>query len=579
MHPRTVSNWLKKENPTPPQDLAATERVIFGDNPAYAEWRANFRNAFNALDNGHREELPARSQDRRDGVPFVSYLGTAGAVRRATTTFLNEYLVSETGEVPFGGRDQELRRLDAWLFDAKAPSRMLGTAPAGRGKSALLVHWMESLGDNPKFAEARWQLAFMPISIRVGTNRPGIFYGGLAQRLAEITGEAIAPEAVQNADALKYAVQDQLEAAASAGRRVLVVLDGLDEALQGSFDPSIIPPRLPSNLGIVVSARWQVGDTDSTGWLRRLGWDRSVRAERLELERLPGEAIVDVLLKLGAPTDVLARDRNIAARLCELTEGEPILVRYYAEDLWQLGPQCARITVDDLDSLKPGFGSYFERWLSHQERLWADEEPAINRNDVNRVLSILAFALGPLESRDLLDLMKEIHQTADLVSEHGLLQPLRRFVIGNGETDSGYVLSHPKIADYLQRERFGTRSMVLRRGFATWGQKHLRGLNSGEIAPENVSPYALQFLKGHFEDADCQHPNRWSLSKMAGAARGSSLKEARGDLQATCKLRGMLFAVIPAKRTRQERSGAARLSFPRSEALASTRRMRCCVLR
>jgi hypothetical protein len=30
-------------------------------------------------------------------------------VHRATKAFLNEYLVSETGEVPFGGRDAELK--------------------------------------------------------------------------------------------------------------------------------------------------------------------------------------------------------------------------------------------------------------------------------------------------------------------------------------------------------------------------------------------------------------------------------------------------------------------------------------
>jgi hypothetical protein len=386
--------------------------------------------------------------------PSLPDVTTVRAVRRATKAFLDEYLVSENGEVPFGGRDQELKRLNAWLFDAKAPSRMLVTAPAGRGKSALLVHWMKTLRNHPRFAEEGWQLAFVPISIRVGTNRPGIFYHGLAQRLAEITDASIAPEAVQNAEALKDFLQDQLEAVASAGRRLLVVLDGLDEALHGTFDPSILPRRLPANLRVVLSARWQVGDTDSTGWLRRLAWDRNVLAEQTELERLTPDAIADVLLKLGAPTDVLAREREIVDRLRKLTEGEPILVRYYAEDLWQLGHQRARITIGDLDILKPGFGSYFERRLSHQERLWAEEGQSIDRLYVDRVLSILAFALGPLESRDLLDLMSEVHQTGELLSEHDLLQPLRRFVIGNGRPDSGYVLSHPKIADYLQRERF-----------------------------------------------------------------------------------------------------------------------------
>jgi hypothetical protein len=190
------------------------------------------------------------------------------------------------------------------------------------------------LRDHPQFIEEGWQLAFMPISIRVGTNRPSIFYGGLANRLAELTGGSIAPEAAQNAEALKQFVQDQLEAAASADRRLLIVLDGLDEALQGTFDPSIIPLWLPSNLRVVVSARWQVGDTDSAGWLGKLRWDRNVRAEQLELVRLSPDAIADVLSKLVAPTDVLARERKIIDRLCELTEGEPILVRYYAEDLW-----------------------------------------------------------------------------------------------------------------------------------------------------------------------------------------------------------------------------------------------------
>src|SRR5262249_17807973 len=85
--------------------------------------------------------------------------------------------------------------------------------------------------------------------------------------------------------------------------------------------------------------------------------------------------------------------------------------------------------------------------------------------------------------------------------EHGLLHPLRRFVIGNGKAGSGYVLSHPKIASYLQSERFGGRATILRTGIAVWGQKHLRSLNNnGNISPKDASPYVLQFLRGHFQD-------------------------------------------------------------------------------
>jgi hypothetical protein len=155
---------------------------------------------------------------------------------------------------------------------------------------------MKSLQDRGQVGENGWQLSFMPISIRVGTNRPDKFLSGLAQRLADIIGEPIAHEVLQSADALKHAVRDQLAAIAEArGQRVLIVLDGLDEALRDSFDPSFIPTLLPPTLRILLSARWQVGDTDSTGWLKRLGWGRNVQAEMFELERLGDEEISDLL--------------------------------------------------------------------------------------------------------------------------------------------------------------------------------------------------------------------------------------------------------------------------------------------
>jgi hypothetical protein len=156
----------------------------------------------------------------------------------ATRAFLDEYLLSETGRVPFGGRDRELRRLDAWLQNEQAAPRMLITAPAGRGKSALLVQWIESLKQRGLVAANNWQLVFVPISIRVGTNRPSEFLAGLALRLAEIIGEALPQGAVHDTFTLGHTVRDQLESIASSDRRMLVVIDGLDEAMEGTFVPA-----------------------------------------------------------------------------------------------------------------------------------------------------------------------------------------------------------------------------------------------------------------------------------------------------------------------------------------------------
>jgi Domain of unknown function (DUF4062) len=443
------------------------------------------------------QQLSQRGEQATTGAS--NDLGIATVFRTRVRAFFDAYLTSEMGEVPFGGRDRELQRLNSWLLDETAAPRMLITAPAGRGKSALIIQWMKLICHGARVSD-EWQLAFMPISIRIGTNRPGLFLEGLARRLAEITRYPLPSEVHRNVDAFRYVVRDQLDRIAASRKRVLVVFDGLDEALQGTFDSSILPPKLPQTLRILLSGRWQVGDIDSTGWLRRLGWDRNVRVETFDLHSLSTEAIVDVLMKLDEPFCALAQDRPFIARLLELTGGEPILVRYYAEDLRHLARSGVRVGRSDLDTSKPGFEGYFEHWFEDLEKQWKAEEANVNRNEIDIVLSILAFAYGPLEAGELLELIRVIYHKEQIFSEHRLLQPLRRFILGDGKPGHGYVLAHPKIAQHLQLVRFAVGSKELQRGLAKWGQDHLRGLNAGSVLPQNASPYVLQFLGKHFED-------------------------------------------------------------------------------
>src|SRR5690242_3641628 len=60
----------------------------------------------------------------------------------AVQDFLHYYLGAQDQPAPFGGRDAELQHLDDWLADPHAPRYALVTAPAGRGKSALLAQWI-----------------------------------------------------------------------------------------------------------------------------------------------------------------------------------------------------------------------------------------------------------------------------------------------------------------------------------------------------------------------------------------------------------------------------------------------------
>jgi hypothetical protein len=317
--------------------------------------------------------------------------------------------------------------------------------------------------------------------------------------------------AVRDGDGFHFAVRDQIDQVASKGTpKVLIVIDGIDEALEGSFDAGVLPTPLPPNVRVLLSARWQVSDDNSDGWLKRLGWDRGVKVDTFELNPLDTKQIADVFVKLGAPVDVLAQEPGLVERLAELTEGEPLLVRYYAEDLWSEGNKGTRIGRNDLELLKPGFDSYFKRWFALQEKLWKEEGVVLDRRELDRILSVLAFALGPLGDADLLALMERIYGMRGVVAFDRVLEPLRRWVFGSGKSDAGYVLSHPKIGDYLQRERFAAKTNEIRGGFAGWGKAHCAALNDGQLTLREISIYCLQFLPEHLKQA-CASPGDFMM--------------------------------------------------------------------
>ena len=64
------------------------------------------------------------------------------AFRAGTEQFIASYLGTPKKPVPFGGRGPMLDRLEKWLSNPASPRRLLLHAPAGRGKSALVVHWL-----------------------------------------------------------------------------------------------------------------------------------------------------------------------------------------------------------------------------------------------------------------------------------------------------------------------------------------------------------------------------------------------------------------------------------------------------
>jgi len=106
----------------------------------------------------------------------------------------------------------------------------------------------------------------------------------LVARLAAIFGDP--PPAVSHVEVLRGLWLDYLRRAPSDGSRLLVVLDGLDEAAGWQVGADMFPAIAPEHLRILVAARPLAGDADEIGWLQRLGWDQPARAVSFSLPTL-----------------------------------------------------------------------------------------------------------------------------------------------------------------------------------------------------------------------------------------------------------------------------------------------------
>lgn len=427
----------------------------------------------------------------RDIIVQFGLTSAPSTFRSLILRFLRAHLGAPEAPIPFGGRDAQIAELNLWLADAEAPSNLLVTAPAGRGKTSLLVRWLNQLDTQA------WPVVFVPVSIRYGTNRAAIFYQALAARLADLLGEMLQTAPADPAEFYRDKVVEYLDLFHDSDRRCLIVMDGLDEAAGWQVDTSVLPLDPAPGLRIVASARQLAGDRGSTGWLRRLGWNkRGVLVRTLEVPLLDRDGIADVIEKIAGPLGSLAGKSDVLAELARLTAGEPLLIELYLMTLLERGDQALRLRLEDLRGLKPGFADFFRTWWEQQRQAWRDDKTAVDEQTVQAILAILACALGPVRLVELAFLLPRVHDAHQIISTDSL-DPIRRFVIGDG-VEVGYSFSHPKLAEHFRDEHFGGGQVIqkTRAAFVEWGRQTARALNEGRLAPSAQPEYA--YLLEHY---------------------------------------------------------------------------------
>lgn len=405
--------------------------------------------------------------------------------------FLIEYLGTSGSPVPFGGRENDLKALDSWLEESKAPYLMMA-APAGRGKSALLVRWSRQL-----LARENIALVFVPISIRFRTNLASVAFAALAARLARLHGEKVPDTPSVSAEAWRGLVTDYLRHPLPDGQKLVVLLDGLDEAADWEAGPDLFPLNPQGHARVVVSARYRPGDADARAWVRRLGWERHGLARAYDLNVLNREGIASVLESMGYPLAQLGGCIDIVSELFRLSQGDPLLVHLYVDDLWSRKDVAAQIIPEELKDLEPGLTGYFDRWWEDQRKLWGKDTP-LKEQHVQVLLNVLACALGPLERNALLRLARDFELSSLGLDE--ALRPLDRFVIGDGKVQ-GYAFSHPRLGQYFKDSLSESEQKEWEERFLTWGRETVKGLQDGTLAPPKVSEYIVQYYGAHLERA------------------------------------------------------------------------------
>jgi hypothetical protein len=405
--------------------------------------------------------------------------------------FVDRYLGGRGEDVAFGGRDDELRKLSDWLDAPSGPRLMLVTGPAGRGKSALLVRWVREMQERSALSNQRLHVVFVPVTLRWELASRQAVVEAMGSRIAAAYGHDVS-KVPAPAAAIEYLRDDP-----PPGERVVVVLDGLDEAKGWDVGHSLIPTDLAPNVRVLVSARHTADRPSWDAWRQALGWPR--RVQGITLERLSLEGVGAAIRGGGRTLRLVADDPAAVQELARLSGGEPFVLALYLEELELNDVTHASTYLKTLAGRQPGLAEFMDGWFRDQRSLWGLSFEEMDRS-VQTLFGLLAHALGPLPKRDLLMLARRLGplETADF---ERAWTALKRLVVWAPQAHA-FTLAHPLLSAYgIQRLQDTDGHPAIRDVFLKWGFETNRDLASRVLKPGDARPYIVRHFGRHLVGA------------------------------------------------------------------------------
>ena len=384
-------------------------------------------------------------------------------------------IVSDYTQQPFEGREEEKHKLDEFLTN-NSSGVLLVTAAAGFGKSALLSHWQKTRQDD-------FFIAYHCFSYRYEKTR------SVSEAYRHLLKQLYYYHKIKNGQFPKdeNGMRDILvgmlrEPVSEDGKRLVIVLDGLDEA-DKTFEPFFT--SLPAGVFVIASARAEKGEKPE--YLRN--WIDN--AQILPLERLPREAIPKWLEQISELA-TYSQDEDFVTRLDETTDGFPLYLRYLLDDLRQ-----AAIKRQDVQAVLKDSPGGFKDYVKEQFRQLAKIKEIKRQPEVQELFALLSVALGALSEHDIQHLTSlTVWDLADLP-----WQATRWFSIQAGI----YSFAHPLLAQEfcgVLGPQASSAEGKLIEYCAKWQEKHRQ---------EKHSDYVLRHYAEHLRKA-----KRWEeLYKLA----------------------------------------------------------------
>lgn len=407
--------------------------------------------------------------------------------------------------MPFGGRAVELAQLDSWLHGEPPDGRLLITAAAGRGKSSLLIHWVDALSHASQQTD-ELSIVFVPINIAFEIATQDVVYRALVSRVAKAYHSPVVVSG-RGADELREELADLLHRPPPSGR-LLVVIDGLDEAVGWDPGPHFFPHRLADGIRVVMAARHTADRPTAQDWRDRIGWPR---ARVLELPKLTLDGVEDVLARQPGLYDALPDPKMLASELHRLSDGEPVVLSLYVTEMAELLQKEGRVPDPaSLRSVGRGLTAYFERWWADQQVQWRSGVGPVSA-DVSALLDTLALAYGPMSRADAANVLRRLSPVSEQqlpIGDRldGALLALRRF-LARGEGDRSLALAHPRYAAERQNRLLEDGDFARVEGaYLSWAQNTFRDLRKGRSAAKDISPYLVKHLGRHIDRAGTVPP-------------------------------------------------------------------------